>query len=78
MGYVPGGSTRDEEPLVVDERLEIHNANTVNDVASAGGCGLKNLQNGATCGLEFGHDGPCNFIPPEDVVGALAAKGIEV
>ena len=61
-----------------DERHEIHNANVVSNVAEAGGCGIKNLQTGATCGLEFGHREPCKFMPPEEVPDALAAKGIRM
>jgi hypothetical protein len=63
---------------MTEQRHEIHNSNIVSDVAEAGGCGIKNLQTGATCGLEFGHHEPCKFMPPEDVVAALAAKGITV
>lgn len=59
-------------------RIETHNANVVDDVAEAGGCGLRNLQHGTTCGLAFGHIGPCDFLPPGDVAGALAAEGIDV
>ena len=58
-----------------ESRSEIHNANIVRDVAEAGGCGLKNLQTGATCGLEFGHLGPCDFMAPSDVPGADMAPG---
>jgi len=63
---------------MTEERHEIHNANIVSDVAEAGGCGIKNLQTGATCGLAFGHREPCNFIPSEDVPDALASKGIKI
>jgi hypothetical protein len=59
-------------------RRETHNANVVDDVADAGGCGLRNLQHGTTCGLAFGHTGPCDFLPPVDVPGALAAEGIDL
>jgi hypothetical protein len=61
-----------------DARTEIHNANTVSDVAEAGGCGLKNLQTGATCGLPAHHGGPCNFMAPQAVPEALAEKGIDL
>jgi hypothetical protein len=63
---------------MTEGRTEIHNANIVSDVAEAGGCGLKNLENGATCGLAFGHDGPCDFMAPRDVPAALADKGIDL
>ena len=61
-----------------EPRTEFHNANIVSDVAEAGGCGLKNLQNGSTCGLPAHHDGPCDFIPPQAVPHALAEKGIDL
>ena len=61
-----------------DERTEIHNANVVTDVAEAGGCGLRNLQNGATCGLAAHHDGPCDFMAPHEVPDALADKGVRL
>jgi hypothetical protein len=61
---------------VSNERAEIHNANVVTDVAEAGGCGLSNLQNGATCGLPAHHDGPCDFVAPHDVVDALAERDV--
>jgi len=41
-----------------EPRAENHNSNIVSDVAAAGGCGLKNLTNGATCGLAAHHNGP--------------------
>ena len=55
-----------------------HNSNIVSDVAAAGGCGLKNLANGATCGLAAHHGGPCDFMAPEAVPAALHAKGIDL
>jgi len=61
-----------------DGRIETHNQNVVDGVAKAGGCGLKNLQDGDVCGREFGHDGPCSFLDPAEVAGALASKGIEL
>jgi hypothetical protein len=61
-----------------EARTGIHNANIVSDVAEAGGCGLKNLQNGATCGLPAHHDGPCDFMAPHAVREALAEKGIDL
>jgi len=66
----PHGETHD--------RRESHNANVVDDVAEAGGCGLRNLQHGTTCGLAFGHTGPCDFLPQGDVAGALADEGIDL
>jgi hypothetical protein len=63
---------------MTESRNDIHNANIVRDVAEAGGCGLKNLQSGATCGLVSGHKGPCDFLTPSDVPGALAANGIDL
>jgi hypothetical protein len=66
------------EVRVTESRNELHNANIVRDVAEAGGCGLKNLQSGATCGLESGHHGPCDFMTPSEVPAALAAKGIDL
>jgi hypothetical protein len=59
-------------------RLESHNANVVDGVAHAGGCGLKNLQDGDVCGRMFGHDGPCNWVAPADVADLLASYGIEL
>ncbi|HTC70014.1 MAG TPA: hypothetical protein VK662_10635 [Acidothermaceae bacterium] len=59
-----------------DKRLETHNANVVDGVAKAGGCGLKNLQDGDVCGREFGHGGPCGFVDPAEVAEALASRGI--
>jgi hypothetical protein len=59
-----------------DKRIETHNANMVAGLAKAGGCGLKNLQDGHVCSREFGHDGPCGFVDPADVAGALASRGI--
>jgi hypothetical protein len=61
-----------------EPRTDFHNANIVSDVAGAGGCGLKNLQNGATCGLPAHHDGPCDLIAPQAVPDALAEKGIDL
>jgi hypothetical protein len=61
-----------------DKRIETHNSNIVDGVASAGGCGLKNLQDGAVCGREFGHDGPCSFVDPAEVASALATRGIDL
>jgi hypothetical protein len=61
-----------------EPRTEFHNANIVSDVAEAGGCGLKNLQNGATCGLPAHHDGPCDFMAPQAVPDALAENGIDL
>jgi hypothetical protein len=55
-----------------------HNSNIVSDVAAAGGCGLKNLATGATCGLEARHAGPCGFMAPQAVPAALLEKGIDV
>lgn len=55
-----------------------HNSNIVSDVAAAGGCGLKNLDNGATCGLAARHPGPCDFIAPQAVPAALLDKGIDL
>jgi hypothetical protein len=63
---------------MTDARIEIHNTNVVDDVAEAGGCGLRNLQDGDTCGLASGHGGPCEFLAPEDVAEALATKGIDL
>jgi len=48
---------------MTNRRIEIHNANVVDDVAQAGGCGLENLQHGWVCGLLARHDGPCDFTP---------------
>jgi hypothetical protein len=59
-------------------RRETHNANVVDDVAEAGGCGLRNLQHGTTCVLAFGHTGPCDFLPQADVPAALAAEGTDL
>jgi hypothetical protein len=61
-----------------DDRSENHNSNIVSDVAAAGGCGLKNLANGATCGLPARHSGPCDFMAPGAVPGALHDKGIDL
>lgn len=49
--------------LMANRRIEIHNANIVDDVARAGGCGLENLPNGLVCGLPAVHNGPCDFMP---------------
>lgn len=62
----------------MEDRSEEHNANIVSDVAAAGGCGLKNLTNGATCGLAAHHAGPCDFMAPEAVPAALHDKGIDL
>jgi hypothetical protein len=62
----------------MQERSENHNSNIVSDVAAAGGCGLKNLTNGATCGLGAGHAGPCDFMAPQAVPQALHEKGIDL
>jgi hypothetical protein len=62
----------------MQDRSESHNSNIVTDVAAAGGCGLKNLANGATCGLAAGHSGPCDFMAPDTVPGALRDKGIDL
>lgn len=59
-------------------RRETHNANVVDGVAHAGGCGLKNLQDGDVCGRMCGHDGPCSYVAPADVADLLASYGIEV
>ena len=61
-----------------DHRTESHNPNIVSDVAAAGGCGLKNLTNGATCGLAAHHNGPCDFMAPQAVPAALLDKGIDL
>jgi len=55
-----------------------HNSNIVSDVAAAGGCGLKNLANGATCGLAARHAGPCDFMAPQAVPAALLDEGIDL
>jgi hypothetical protein len=60
------------------QRSENHNPNIVSDIAAAGGCGLKNLTNGATCGLPARHRGPCDFMAPDAVPGALHDKGIDI
>jgi hypothetical protein len=60
------------------KRIETHNANVVDGVAKAGGCGLQNLQDGEVCGREFGHGGPCGFVDPDDLGDALASHGIDV
>jgi hypothetical protein len=62
----------------IETRIEIHNANVVDGVANAGGCGLQNLQDGEVCGRESGHAGPCSFVDPADVAGALATHGIDL
>ena|GEM_PF-3269585 len=49
--------------LMTNRRIETHNANIVDDVAQAGGCGLENLRNGTVCGLFAAHHGPCDFMP---------------
>lgn len=61
-----------------EPRSEEHNSNIVSDVAAAGGCGLKNLSTGATCGLAARHSGPCDFMAPEAVPDALLDKGIDL
>ena len=48
---------------MANRRIDIHNANVVDDVARAGGCGLENLPNGLVCGLPAVHNGPCDFMP---------------
>jgi hypothetical protein len=78
MRSLSGESDDEQGRRMPDGRTEIHNANIVSDVAAAGGCGLKNLQTGATCGLPARHDGPCDFIAPQAVPEALAEKGIEL
>lgn len=60
------------------ESSQSHNSNIVSDVAAAGGCGLKNLTNGATCGLAARHAGPCDFMAPQAVPEALHEKGIDL
>jgi hypothetical protein len=45
-----------------NRRIETHNANIVDDVAQAGGCGLENLQDGLVCGRFAHHEGPCDFM----------------
>jgi len=62
----------------MQNRSEKHNSNIVSDVAAAGGCGLKNLTNGATCGLGARHAGPCDFMTPQAVPQALHEKGIDL
>jgi len=49
--------------LMTNRRIETHNANIVDDVAQAGGCGLENLRNRTVCGLFAAHHGPCDFMP---------------
>jgi hypothetical protein len=61
-----------------DERADSHNPNIVGDVADAGGCGLKNLATGATCGLAAHHGGPCDFMAPQAVPESLHEHGIEL
>jgi hypothetical protein len=63
---------------MADDRSANHNPNIVTDVAAAGGCGLKNLTNGATCGLPARHRGPCDFMAPDAVPRALHEKGIDL
>ena len=65
-------------PIETPGRIETHNANVVDGVARAGGCGLKNLQEGGVCGREFGHSGPCSFVDPGEVGAVLASKGIKL
>lgn len=48
---------------MTNRRIETHNANIVDDVAEAGGCGLENLQDGLVCGRPARHGGPCDFMP---------------
>jgi hypothetical protein len=62
----------------MQDRSANHNSNIVSDVAAAGGCGLKNLDNGATCGLPARHSGPCDFMAPQAVPAALHDKGIDL
>jgi hypothetical protein len=62
----------------MQDRSDSHNSNIVSDVAAAGGCGLKNLATGATCGLGARHSGPCDFMAPHAVPDALHEKGIEM
>jgi hypothetical protein len=47
---------------MTNRRIDTHNANVVDDVAHAGGCGLENLQRGSVCGLVARHIGPCDFM----------------
>ena len=61
-----------------DKRIDTHNSNIVDGVAKAGGCGLKNLQDGDVCGREFGHVGPCSYVDPAEVADALASHGIDL
>ena len=63
---------------MADDRTDNHNANSVRNVAEAGGCGPKNLATGATCGLTARHPGPCDFMAPHAVPEALREKGIDL
>jgi hypothetical protein len=62
---------------MTNRRMETHNANIVDDVAKAGGCGLENLQDGLVCGLSERHVGPCDFMPLRTVrtIDGLAQTG---
>lgn len=48
---------------MTNSRIDTHNANVVDDIAEAGGCGLEYLQHGSVCGLSARHSGPCDFMP---------------
>ena len=51
--------------IETDGRIEIHNANVIDDVAQGGGGGLENLLSGLVCGLSAVHNGPCDYMPLE-------------
>jgi hypothetical protein len=67
---------------MTNRRIETHNANVIDDVARAGGCGLENLHDGSVCALPAVHRGPCNFKPLRAVrtteglaqTGAIASR----
>ena len=60
-------------PARPEDRQELHNASINEDVASAGGCAQVHLATGRICTLEHGHEGSCEFVPPDRVQGVTAA-----
>jgi len=55
-------------PSQPDDRQDVHNVSVDEDVSRAGGCGQINLATGATCALEHGHQGSCDFAPRDQAV----------
>lgn len=63
---------RAEGASVLHNLSEAHNPSVDEDAARRGACGQVHLPTGATCTLQHGHNGSCEFSPAGDVEAQLA------